>query len=187
MGVNKNGKDEWYTPKEAVKIILPFIKPMSRVLCPFDTSKSEFVINLIEQGHEVTFSHIDTGTDFFNISKPDVDYIISNPPFSKRDAILERLYEWKIPFAMVFNANGLFDSKTRSTLAKTYGAEVIYMYPRVRFIDTDGNKNSPPFQSCYWCYKMIPEKLRFDFLEEETEQKKLSLETDIKGRNDCSS
>ena len=163
-GANKSGADEWYTPREAVNIIFPYIKPKSKILCPFDTSESQFVIGLKEQGHTVLHSHISEGVDFFELQKPDVEYIISNPPFSKRDAILERLYEWQIPFAMVFNTNGLFDSKTRSELAQKYGAELIYIYPRVRFIDANGDRNSPPFQSCFWCYKMVPEILRFEFL-----------------------
>ena len=169
-GSKTGGKDEWYTPVEAVKIILPYIRGGRRVYCPFDTENSEFV-KAFRDGWQVSYSHISTGQDFFKVEKPDADYIISNPPFSKRDAILQRLYEWQIPFAMVFNTNGLFDSKTRSELANKYGAEVLYMYPRVKFIDSDGNKNAPPFQSCYWCYKILPEKLMFGFIEEkETDQ-----------------
>lgn len=107
--------------------------------------------------------------DFFNLEKPDVDFIISNPPFSKRDKVLEKLYEWDIPFAMIFSANGLFDGKIRFNLVKKYGAEVIYMYPRVKFIEEDGDRQSPPFQSVYWCYKMLPEKMIFCDVEEKNE------------------
>ena len=117
-------------------------------------------------------SHIINGKDFFNLEKPEVDYVISNPPFSKRDAILKRLYEWDIPFAMIFNVNGLFDSRNRSILASRGGCEVLYMYPRVKFIDEYGNKNSPPFQSCYWCRNVLPEKIMFRFIDE-TDQLRL--------------
>nr|DAK43963.1 MAG TPA: adenine-specific methyltransferase [Caudoviricetes sp.] len=42
-----------------------------------------------------------------------MDCIVSNPPFSKRDNIFLRLYELGLPFAMIMNNNGLFDSKAR--------------------------------------------------------------------------
>ena len=159
-----NGKDEWYTPTNAVIPITKYIRGGYRVLCPFDTEKSNFVA-VLKEGWDVQYSHIFTGTDFFELDKPDVDYIISNPPFSRRDDVLQRLYEWGIPFAMIFNANGLFDSKVRMRLAKTYGAEVLYMYPRVKFSDNKGNGEKSPFQSCYWCYKILPEKIMFEYTE----------------------
>ena len=117
--------------------------------------------------------------DFFSLDKPNVDYVISNPPFSIRDAILKRLYEWRIPFAMIFNANGLFDSRNRLTLAKRYGAETFFVYPRIKFIDGNGERNSPPFQSCYWCYNILPKGLMFEVIEENAEQ--MSLEDYIEG------
>ena len=45
-------KDEWYTPEEAVKVILPFIPEGSRILCPFDTENSEFVKLFLRGGGE---------------------------------------------------------------------------------------------------------------------------------------
>lgn len=159
------GKDEWFTPREAVEVILPYIKGKSHILCPFDTEDSEFVKVFSEHGFNVEYSHINTGTDFFRLDKPDVEYVISNPPFSKRDLILQRLYEWDIPFAMIFNAHGLFDSKFRIGLAMKYGAEILYIYPRVKFTDMDGTKTAPPFQSCYLCHKVLPNDLCFEFME----------------------
>lgn len=159
-------KDEWYTPAEAVLPILEYIVGGARILCPFDKSESEFVKILSSRGYKIEHSHISEGKDFFELEKPDVDYIISNPPFSKRDAILTRLYEWQIPFAMIFNVNGLFDSRNRYYLAQKYGAETMFLYPRVKFIDQNGYKNAPPFQSCYWCYKVLPEKMMFGNVDE---------------------
>ena len=37
----------------------------------------------------------------------DYDYIISNPPFSKKDAILKKLYELNKPFAVLMPLNVL--------------------------------------------------------------------------------
>ena len=62
---NKN--DERYTPPILVKPILDMIKPNQKIWCPFDTESSEFVISLKEDGHNVIYSHISMGYDFFEI------------------------------------------------------------------------------------------------------------------------
>jgi len=110
--------DEWYTPMSAVEPIIEYLKPNSRILCPFDTKESNFVKALKEKGFKVTHSHISEGIDFFRLPKPDVDYIVSNPPFSKFDEILQRLYEWNIPFAMVWTTQRLFDSRFRMRISE---------------------------------------------------------------------
>ena len=167
MGVKNGGSDEWYTPEEAIRPIMKYIRPGAKILCPFDTKESLFVRTFVDNGFKVTNSHICEGNDFFELKKPEVDYIISNPPFSKRDAVLTRLYEWNIPFAMIFNINGMFDSSTRSTLAMKYGAELLCIYPRIRFIDGEqGKRNSPPFQSGYWCYRILPNQLVIEFMDD---------------------
>ena len=162
MGANKNGTDEWYTPKEAIEPLLKYLKPHSKILCPFDTKESEYYKVLTKAGHSVTCTHIVNGQDFFKINiKSHFDYIISNPSYSKRDMVLNKLYDLKIPFAMIMNVNGLFDSRKRIELAKNKGCQIMYLYPRTKFIDSEGKRNSPPFQSCYWCYKILPNDLMF--------------------------
>ena len=168
MGVNFGGTDEWYTPEEAITPLLQYIKPDSRILCPFDTAESNYV-KVFGKDHEVIHSHIFEGTDFFTLDKPDVDYIISNPPYSKRTEVLRRLYDWDIPFAMMFNCNGIFDSKLRCNFAKNKGAELLFLYPRVAYIDTEGARSAPPYMSCYWCYKILPERLMFASIVEDNQ------------------
>ena len=73
--------DEVYTPAYAVEPILKYIEPNSIVWCPFDTQESIFVKKLKEAGHTVIATHISNGSDFFKISVPECDYIISNPPY----------------------------------------------------------------------------------------------------------
>lgn len=38
-----SGNDEFFTPTYAVKPLLKYLKPASRIWCPFDTSESNFV------------------------------------------------------------------------------------------------------------------------------------------------
>ena len=94
-----NEKDEYYTPRILVEPILKYIKPNSTIWCPFDTSTSEFVIAFEENSHIVTYSHIWYGQDFFTYEPSmNYDYIISNPPFTQKLKVLERLYKLKKPY-----------------------------------------------------------------------------------------
>ena len=97
-----NEKDEYYTPPILVKPIIKYLKPHATIWCPFDTKNSEFVIILKEQGFNVIYSHIWYGQDFFLYEpKEHYDYIISNPPFTKKLDVFKRLYELNKPFAMI--------------------------------------------------------------------------------------
>ena len=119
---------------------------------------------LTNKGFEVTYGHIETGQDFFEYETPpdNVQCVVSNPPFSKRNAIFKRLYEFDIPFALVMNFNGLFDSKERYDLFKDKEVELYIPKGRMKFVAKDkGQLNSPNFQSVYVCSKMLNSKIEF--------------------------
>lgn len=85
--------DEFYTPEYAIKPILEFIPKGSLVWCPFDTEKSLFVKTLRQHGCKVVHTHINYGEDFFKCIPPKgCDFIISNPPYSVKGKVLERLF-----------------------------------------------------------------------------------------------
>ena len=69
LQIKKSNTDEWYTPVEPVKMIVPYLKRAGyhKILCPFDKAGSNFVRVLKKEGFDVTYSHIETGTDFFDI------------------------------------------------------------------------------------------------------------------------
>lgn len=187
LGKNNGGTDEWYTPVEAVTPLLPYLKPKSRILCPFDTEDSNYVKVFKENGFKVSHSHIIEGEDkdFFRLEKPNVDYIISNPPYSLRDKVIARLYEWDIPFAIILNMNGIFDSFNRLKFAMEKGAEVLYLYPRVHFIKPDGSQLHAPFQSGYLCHNILPKELCFSILDERMNPSEITpmLSSDIEIKN----
>ena len=179
IGANNGGSDEWYTPESAVKPILQFLNPHSVIWCPFDTKESNYVKVLSKAGHKVIHTHISEGKDFFKCNvKSHIDYIISNPPYSLRNKIFECLYKLCIPFAMLFNSNGLFDSKPRIELTAKYGVELLYLYPRVNFISENGSSFMPPFQSVYLCHNILPEKIMFNIQGINQEHKKYNSETE---------
>ena len=167
--------DEYYSPQNVVDMIVPYIigGGYSKIWCPFDKADSKFVTTFQDLGLDVIYGHIETGQDFFLYERPQGEIVVSNPPFSKRDAIFEKLYQWGMPFALVLNFNGLFDSKKRSKLFREYGVEMLVPYGRMRFIQKDdGIKNSPNFQSVYVCNKLLKDQIVFSDAVFGKEQKK---------------
>lgn len=155
-----NEKDEYYTPSILVKPILKYIKPNSTIWCPFDTETSEFVIMLREAGHKVIYSHIWNGQDFFTYEpEEEYDYIISNPPFSKKLKVFERLYKLGKPFAMVCGLPILNYQEIGSFFVNKE-LQLLIVDKKVSF---DGNTAS--FNNSYFCYKMLPRDIIFEHLE----------------------
>lgn len=162
--IKTSKSDEYYTPTYAVEIILPYLEKFNHIWCPFDKEHSEFVKVLQGKGKKVTFGHIETGQDFFSYEKaPEgVDCIVSNPPFSKRSEVFSRLYQLGLPFAMIMNNNGLFDSKARYELFKNNNFELLIPKGRMRFFDEAMEaKNNPNFQSIYVCSEILDERIKF--------------------------
>lgn len=158
-------QDEWMTPDYAVKALLPFLPEKSEILCPFDKPDSAFVRVLRGARYKVWQSHIEGpthGKDFFSFdgrmqSVKNYDFIISNPPYSQKDAVFKKLFELDRPFCMLMGATaGLFEGK-RFNLFQEHGDNltVIWLSPRVSYIDQSGVvMKSPPFQSCYVCWRL---------------------------------
>jgi len=157
--------DEYYTPENAVNMILPYIKKgeYKTIWCPFDKEESNFVKIFRSQGYPVTYGHIETGQDFFEYDRPQGDILVSNPPFSKRNAIFERLYEWDIPFALIMYFNGLFDSKRRTDMFCKHKVELLIPRGRMKFFHRDkGFLDRPTFQSIYVCNHLLDKQIVFD-------------------------
>lgn len=157
---NKN--DEYYTPSYVVYPLLDKLKPHSTIWCPFDTENSMYVKVFQESGHNVVRGHIATGQDFFQTDCINCDYIISNPPFSIKTEVFKRLYELGKPFAMLMNFHGLFDSKERFELFKGNRTEIIWLSPRVDYINPNGDvEKGVPFQSVYVCSGVCTDQMNF--------------------------
>ena len=155
--------DEWYTPRYAVEIIVPYLKRFSHVWCPFDTEDSEFVKVLREHGKTVTPTHIWSGQDLYTTDVPrGTQVIVSNPPFSQRDQVFERCFGLGLPFALIGNANSLFDSKKRFDLFATHNFEILVPRGRVEYLSGEGITNKGvAFQSVYVCSGVLPKQIVF--------------------------
>ena len=156
-----NKKDELYTPKILVDVIVPYIPKDKIVWCPFDTENSEFVLTLQEGGIQVVYSHIATGHDFFKYTPPEYDYIISNPPFSTKLKVFQRLYALGKPFAMIMGLPVLnYQQMGEFFYSQNSDLQLLIVDKKVSF---DGNPSS--FNNSYFCKDILPRDLVFEHLE----------------------
>jgi len=162
----QNKADEYYTKEYAIKPLLKYIPDNKTVWCPFDKEESNFVKLLKQKGNPVIYSHIETGQDFFSFEpKQNYDYIISNPPYSLREYILERLFLLKKPFAILINDAGLFDSKKRYELFKNNRFEIMVFDKRIDYIKCKEYSTclcGVPFKSIFLCSNILPRQFVFE-------------------------
>lgn len=159
--------DEVYTPAYAVKPLIKYLKQFNSqavIWCPFDKEYSNYVKIFEAEGFKVIKSHIDENKNFFYYEPTEhYDIIISNPPFSCKDAVLKRLYELKKPYAMLLPIPTLQGQNRfpymRDIQYLGFDKRINY-YKDVAMTQT---QNGVSFGSCYLCYNFLPK----DFIIEE--------------------
>jgi hypothetical protein len=85
--VTKSGNDRVYTPDYLAKMIVDRYKPVGKILEPCSGTGS-FLTYL----PNAEWCEIDQGKDFFNWQEP-MDWIITNPPYSKYYDFLKHSFE----------------------------------------------------------------------------------------------
>jgi hypothetical protein len=153
-------RDEYYTPDVLIHPLVKYLGKDKAILCPFDTKKSGYVKIFTATGHSVDYWHIADGKDFFKLTpdKSITDYIISNPPFSKKLEVFDRLYKLKIPFAMLMGIN-IFNYHIINDFFIGKEVQLLLFNKRVSF-----NGNPISFGTGYVCYKFLPQDLIFEAL-----------------------
>ena len=155
-----NESNEMYTPYYAVEPILKYIPKDKKIWCPFDKEWSAFYQSFKRGGYNVIRSHLDDGKDFFEYQPYDYDIIVSNPPFSIKDKILERLYSLNKPFAILLPMNSL-QGKSRYKFFKQ-GVQLLTFDQRIGY-HNQSNWDIPvegsPFATAYFCRNILPRDL----------------------------
>lgn len=157
--------DEFYTPPYAIEPILEFVRGGATVWCPFDTEDSHFVKMLRGRGCHILATHIQHGEDFFAY-EPSAPYyyIISNPPYSKKTEVFERLFQLGKPFAMLVGLVGIFESQKRFHVFKGNDFELMILNKRVAFFKDYKDQKpelNPPFSTGYITKGMLPSRIIF--------------------------
>jgi hypothetical protein len=128
--------DEYYTLRETAEIIADhIIRVPLKVWCPFNDQESVWVDVLKERGFDV----VATGGDFFETDPPQgVQCIISNPPFSRKKAVLERIKALNLRFVLILPIQWLNDG-----VPLEYGRQLMLFRQRMHFNTPEGIKNKP--------------------------------------------
>lgn len=160
-----SGNDEFYTPTYAIEPLKKYLDNFNSIWCPFDTAKSAFVKEFRSMNKTVIYSSLLEGVDFFEQEVPEVDCIISNPPYSKKYEVLNRLFNIGKPFAMLVGVVGLFESSNRFNMFKNNEFEIMYLSKRIAYFKSYDDKKptlNPPFSSVYICHNILPSKIVFE-------------------------
>ena len=144
--------DEYYNLRSDAEVIADnLIRLPLKVWCPFNDSKSVWVDVLRNRGFDV----VTTDTDFFETDIPDgVQCIISNPPFSKKKAIMERIKQLNVRFALILPFLWLNDG-----VPFDYGHQIMLFRSRMHFDTPRGDLNKPRTN----CFVLSDGLLRDDF------------------------
>lgn len=153
--------DEQYTPEYAIIPLLKYLKKDIVIWCPFDTKDSKYVEVFTKKGYKVIYSHIDNGQNFFDYEPSEhYDIIISNPPFSIKDAVIERLYELNKPFAILLPIPALQGQKRFKYFQQ--GLQLLSFNKRIHFYTNLESKEimkGTPFGCAYFCKDFLPQDL----------------------------
>ena len=151
---NNSKSDECYTPKEAIK---PLLKELQRDKVYYDCT-SNISSNIVDFMNDNGFvCKSSNGRDFLTDEVPkDIDVIITNPPYSKKDKFIKRCYEIGKPFALLLPVSSIQGQKRGEMFSKN-GIELLVLNKRVDFT----GKGSPHFGVAWFCSGILDKKLMF--------------------------
>ena len=127
--------DEWYTDAKtaalAIKLLDP--PPNSSIMLPFDQHQSQFKIQLEAAGHTVTY-----GVRNWLESEYQYDLLITNPPFSIKDFVIEKVLKDGRKATLILPLDALGGVR-RHALYREYGYPHVYIpVRRIAYFDQNG-------------------------------------------------
>ena len=156
-------QDEYYTPSILVNMLVHYLENYELVFAtehnrqpiiwvPFDTEESQYYKILKEKGFQIVRSHLNDDKDFFHYQPEQFDIIVSNPPFSQKLKIMERIiFDLKKPFVLLMNMMAI-NYQEIGNLFQSVNPKIQFIIPDKK-VSFDGNTSS--FCSGYVCYDFI--------------------------------
>jgi hypothetical protein len=149
--------DDYMTPKNAWEAIKNYIPSNKIIWEPFygNGDSGRFLT-------ELGFNVIHQQEDFFENDRGDI--VVSNPPFSKKKEVIERLVELDKPFILLMPCSTLVCSYVREALGNA--VQIIIPRKRIQFAKLENGKTSVGgkcnFDCFYYCYKMdLPRDINY--------------------------
>lgn len=153
MFVAQNKNDNYYCKKEVWEMIRDYI-PKDKIVWEAFYGDGKSGDHLTELG----FNVIHEDRDFFD-EPPEYDLVVSNPPFSIRRKIFERLKELDKPFIILMFPIVL-SCKWFLEIGFNDNLQIIIPKTRVKCYGNGNNNYSPNGGLWYYCYKMdLPKDL----------------------------
>ncbi len=123
--------------------------------------------NIQAGGWDVIRSSIQDEQDFFQYEPDKYDIIISNPPFTKKNEVLKRLYELGKPFAILLPLNSL-QGKDRFEYFEQ-GIQILSFDKRISYHNPENMEKyvkGCSFATAYFCRGVLPSDLMIERLAE---------------------
>ena len=134
---NSYYSDEWYTDKEIVNLIqgefldLGIDVDSSVVMCPFDSDKSEFFKQNTQVIHNIT--------DFIE-GDYKYDILMTNPPFSIKDSVIEKVFKDGKPSALILPLDSMGGVKRHKMYNQYHFPYVLTPNRRISYTNEQGEK-----------------------------------------------
>lgn len=154
---NLTKDDQWDTPPHVWQDVAEYIPKDKVVWEAFYSPTSTSPDTLRQLGCKEVISK---DCDFLSSNHGEV--VITNPPFSIKSLVLNRLYELDKPFMMVMPSFTLHHLVCHSLMRKHGHTQIIIPSKRIHYMKDGDVKKRTSFDSIYICYKMgLPEDLIF--------------------------
>lgn len=126
--------DEWHTTADVVGKVIEILRPSGVICCPFDTASSQFVQQGANHGSMLFGMRDWLERDY------EYDYLMTNPPFSIKDRVIERVLKNGKPSALILPLDSIGGVR-RHRLFAEYGYPSIYVpIKRFSYYDESGNR-----------------------------------------------
>ena len=165
--INNNYSDEWYTPAYVVRTMLNVFPPNAgdRILLPFDTAESNFT-KIVTAGYD---KQAIWGIQDFLTRDYEFDYLISNPPYSIKDKIIERCIDLGKPSVLLLPIDTLGGVQRHKLFHRT---RIVVYIPtkRIKFINENGdNSKTPAYHNIVMLINAKQNSIHFEYEYKEKE------------------
>lgn len=158
----KNSRDHVATPRYVVENIYDLIdiKSFKNIWFPFNNYDSEFKLKADELNLKYKATHIfdNLGNDFFDTDPPEgCDLLISNPPFTNQNAIIEHTFrlvdDRKVKSIALLLPLATLETASRAEIYERHADKlsILIFKKRIKFLGHDTVFN----KACCWiCYNI---------------------------------